>query len=79
MKNFKYISILLVLMIVYHSLPAFNPSFRNEKEATEFLRKEIITRADKVLFVAPQTVTMFICQRSAGGKMKKLTYRFVIP
>lgn len=67
MTNLKYISILLALMIFYHSLLAFTPSSRIEKEATEFLRKEIIARADKVLFESPQTVTMFICPRSAGG------------
>lgn len=40
---------------------------RFEKEVTEFLRKDIIAKADKVLFELPQTITMFTCTRSAGG------------
>jgi hypothetical protein len=38
-----------------------------EKEAVKLLQKEIIVRADKLLTEVPQTITMFVCKRSAGG------------
>jgi len=57
------------MLIIISSLCflAFKPSTDFKKEAVSLLKSEIISRADKVLFEAPQTVTMFICKRSAGG------------
>jgi len=61
----------LILFIVFHSsiIPSskFGPDSKYEKEIIDLLRNEIISRADKVLNEAPQTLTMFVCKRSAGG------------
>jgi len=43
------------------------PKARFETETTNLLKKEIIVKADKALTEAPQTITMFVCKRSAGG------------
>jgi len=67
MKNFKFISSLLTFLIFPISLLDFHQSARFEKETIVFLKKEITTRADKILFEPPQTITMFICSRSAGS------------
>ena len=66
MKSYRSI---LYMLIIISSLCflAFKPSTDFKKEAVSLLKSEIISRADKVLFEAPQTVTMFICKRSAGG------------
>jgi hypothetical protein len=37
-----------------------------ERQAIKFLKLEIIARADKVLYEKPQTITMYVCKRSAG-------------
>jgi hypothetical protein len=61
----------LILFIVFHSsiIPSskFGPDSKYEKEIIDLLRNEIISRADKVLNETPQTITMFVCKRSAGG------------
>jgi hypothetical protein len=67
MKNSKYILILTALIILSFPLLASKPSSRFEKAATELLKKDIIARADKVLFEQPLTITSFVCKRSAGG------------
>jgi hypothetical protein len=36
-------------------------------QVIELLKTEIITRADKLLYEPPQTITMYNCKRSAGG------------
>jgi len=38
-----------------------------KRQTIKFLRTEIITRADKVLYEKPITITNFRCDRSAGG------------
>lgn len=40
---------------------------RYERESANLLKKDIIRMADKYLQENPQTVTMFVCDRSAGG------------
>lgn len=61
------LSLYIFAVLTPNSLLAVKPFPRFEKEAIEFLRKDIIARADKVLFESPQTITMFVCTRSAGG------------
>jgi len=61
------LSLYIFAVLTPNSLLAVKPFPRFEKEAIEFLRKDIIARADKVLFESPQTITMFVCIRSAGG------------
>ena len=62
----------LILLIVFQSFFFSSSNLKAgtgyEKEIIKLLRSEIISRADKVLIQAPQTVTMFLCKRSAGGK-----------
>jgi hypothetical protein len=67
MKKIKLITTLLTLIICSFSLLAFKPTGKFEKEAIELLNREIVAKADKVLYESPQTVTMFVCPRSAGG------------
>jgi len=67
MKKLKSISEFLSINVLIILILAFKPSHDYKKEAVNLLKSEIISRADKVLFEAPQTVTMFICKRSAGG------------
>jgi len=38
-----------------------------ERQALILLKSEIIARADKVFYENPQTITMYLCKRSAGG------------
>jgi len=67
MKKLNSISGFLSITVLIILILAFKPSHDYKKEAVNLLKSEIISRADKVLFEAPQTVTMFICKRSAGG------------
>ncbi len=62
-----FISWLLLISLDVFSLPGFISSSDFKNAAIKLLKKEIVVRADKVLYEAPQTLTMFICQRSAGG------------
>jgi hypothetical protein len=59
--------VVLISFILFLMISAFKPTPKFEKEATKLLKKEIIARADKLLTETPQTVTMFVCTRSAGG------------
>ncbi len=43
------------------------PGKQFERQVIKFLRKEIITRADMVMYENPVTITSFVCVRSAGG------------
>ncbi|MCX6239237.1 MAG: alginate lyase family protein [Bacteroidia bacterium] len=69
MKFKRAIAILLLMAIIFNT-PAFgaNPTGNIKKEAVKVLRKEILLRADLALKQEPQTITMFICPRSAGGQ-----------
>ncbi len=44
-----------------------SPELSQKQEIIKLLRNEIISRADQALKQQPQTITMFRCQRSAGG------------
>ena len=57
----------LIILSSFCIVSGFKPTAKFEKDAIELLKKEIISRADKVLTEAPQTITMFVCSRSAGG------------
>jgi hypothetical protein len=63
----KHISSLLTLTIALLLFSAFKPYNKTEKDAIKLLKREIIIRADNYLNEKPQTVTMFTCERSAGG------------
>jgi hypothetical protein len=56
-----------LFLISCNRASGFKPMAKFEKEVINVLRNDIITRADKNLNEAPQTITMFICKRSAGG------------
>jgi hypothetical protein len=61
--------VFLFIMYFFSSSPvsALKPTAKFEKEMIKILRNEIIIRADKVLNEVPQTITTFVCSRSAGG------------
>jgi hypothetical protein len=63
----KIFPVLVTLMIFSVSLTAFKPSSGFKKDAVKLLKDEIIARADKVLSELPQTITMYVCSRSAGS------------
>ena len=63
----KIVPVLVTLMIFSVSLTSFKPSSGFKKDAARLLKDEIIVRADKVLFESPQTITMYVCSRSAGS------------
>lgn len=68
MRNHILTAILLLIFkafIFSSSNLKAEPGYK--KEIINLLRNEIISRADKVLNEAPQTITMFVCRRSAGG------------
>jgi hypothetical protein len=67
MRRFIFILIFTTVLLTGYSISPFNSYSRIEKRTIDYLRKEIIARADKVLFEPPQTITMFVCDRSAGG------------
>jgi hypothetical protein len=58
---------ILVICSSFITFSGFRPAIRFEKEAAELLKKEVISRADKLLTELPQTITMYVCTRSAGG------------
>ena len=62
------IKILMIfyLLIILH-LPVSGSERSINHQTIRFLRNEIITRADKVLYEKPVTITAFRCDRSAGG------------
>jgi hypothetical protein len=63
----KIFPVLVTLMIFSVSLTAFKPSSGFKKDAVKLLKDKIIARADKVLSELPQTITMYVCSRSAGS------------
>ncbi len=67
MNKLNYSTGIITISFLIILFSAFKPSQDVKIEATNLLKKEIISRADNVLFEAPQTLTMFICKRSAGG------------
>lgn len=62
------IKVLLIfsLLISFHA-PVSGSERSIRHQTIKFLRTEIITRADKVLYEKPVTITSFSCDRSAGG------------
>jgi hypothetical protein len=66
MRSLKYL-LLALTVICSIILPSYKQSLKIEKEAINYLNKEIISRADKVLYEKPVTITSFVCERSAGG------------
>lgn len=66
-RRIIFVLLFILTVIILLSQLAFKPSSRIQKETIAFLKKEIIIRADKVLYEAPQTITVFVCSRSAGG------------
>jgi hypothetical protein len=69
MKINRRIIVLLLLFSIFN-VPAFgaHPASDIKNEAVNVLRPEILARADLALKQVPQTITMFVCARSAGGK-----------
>jgi Alginate lyase len=67
MKNSILIVILLVFQFSIFPSSNLNADSGYKKEIIDLLRNEIISRADKVLNEAPETITMFVCKRSTGG------------
>jgi hypothetical protein len=65
MKKLKFLICLLITGTF--AILSFRPAPDFKKESIKLLKKEIISRADMVLNESPQTVTMYVCQRSAGG------------
>jgi hypothetical protein len=59
--------ILLIFQSSFYPASSLKPTAKFEREVIKILRNEIISRTDKVLTEAPQTITMFVCIRSAGG------------
>lgn len=59
--------ILVLLAVSLFSLDGIRPDKNIQQEVIKVLKKEIIVRADKVLYEKPVTITSFICRRSAGG------------
>jgi hypothetical protein len=68
MKNTISLALLQLFLLTY-LIPAsaIKPSANFEKQIIKLLRKEIIARADRALIESPQTITMSVCSRSAGG------------
>ena len=64
-----FISVLIIVIILssFCPVPQSQSRVNFEKGATKLLKNEIIARADNVMTEAPQTITMFVCSRSAGG------------
>jgi hypothetical protein len=62
---FKIRLIISLLILIPFSLSVSERSVN--RKVIRLLRSEIITRADKVLYEKPITVTSFFCDRSAGG------------
>src|SRR5659263_145306 len=60
-------SIVLIILSSFCQANGIKPTAKFEKEVIKLLKNEIVARADKVLTESPQTITMFVCSRSAGG------------
>lgn len=66
----KHIVTFVTILLISSSFirtAGLNLAARFEKEVNELLGKEIVAKADKVLSESPQTITMFVCSRSAGS------------
>jgi hypothetical protein len=63
----KFPVIIFLFLSSFCLASGFSPKPDFEKETIKLLRKDIIARADKLFTEVPQTVTMFVCSRSAGG------------
>jgi hypothetical protein len=59
--------IILLFLSSFNKASGIKPADKFQNDAINILRSEIITRADRVLNEVPQTITMFVCMRSAGG------------
>lgn len=64
-KTFIIILPLLSGLLINASTSGIDKSI--SKQVIHLLGKEIIARADKLLYEKPVTITMFVCSRSAGG------------
>jgi len=67
----KIITLVLICFLISlfnFSALGITPKGKIEKEMIDLLRPTIIERANQALSQEPQTVTMFVCSRSAGGK-----------
>jgi len=60
--------LLFITTFLNISVSGANPSGNIKKRVVKVLKSEILVRADRALQQEPQTITMFICPRSAGGK-----------
>lgn len=60
--------LLLVLFFTVSYSFASGDGGKFEKEAVRLLRDRILLRADTAMKQEPQTITRFVCSRSAGGK-----------
>ena len=65
--KFATIIIAVLFLSVSISTTGFKPDRKIEKQTVNFLKRDIIVRADKLLTEKPVTITSFICKRSAGG------------
>jgi hypothetical protein len=68
-KQMRFTAIIFITLFSSVSISAtgLKPDRKIEKQTINFLKKEIIVRADKLLIEKPVTITSFICKRSAGG------------
>ncbi|HLP73207.1 MAG TPA: alginate lyase family protein [Bacteroidales bacterium] len=60
-------SLFAVIILSGFSEPVNSNKNKFGRESVRVLRREIISRADKLLSEAPVTITSFRCERSAGG------------
>jgi hypothetical protein len=60
-------ALLIFSLLISLNLPVIGSERSIRHETIKLLRTEIITRADKVLYEKPVTITSFTCDRSAGG------------
>jgi len=61
----KFLSVLTIIIII--PVAGICSGRGIKRQAIKVLRSEIISRADKVLYEKPVTITSFYCDRSAGG------------
>lgn len=70
LKRFTKSIMGIMLIASFLNIPVFGatPAGSIKKEAVKVLSKEVIVRADLALKQEPQTITMVVCPRSAGGQ-----------
>ncbi|OFY66893.1 MAG: alginate lyase [Bacteroidetes bacterium RBG_13_43_22] len=66
-RSFVFFNLLIIFIIIPEMAFGLKPGKQFERQVIKFLRKEIITRADMVMYENPVTITSFVCVRSAGG------------